>query len=151
MWAYVWEYNLVLLQCFVCVLEFQRGVLVVVRIVFHLCVSTAHKEAKCLRSMFEYWSGLQFCRTSLSYSFVPCWHWIVCMLSIRMESVACEADLKLDAISFSRYSRGRLSRARPRMVLASLRVRSVGSLSGFDSRASVGQCPNWVRSRRVCA
>ena len=38
-------------------------VLVIVSIVSHLCVSAVHKEAKCLRNMFEYWRGLQFCRT----------------------------------------------------------------------------------------
>ena len=37
------------------------------------------------------------------------------------------------------------------MELASLELRSVGSLRGFDSRASVGQCSNWIRRRRVCA
>ncbi len=37
------------------------------------------------------------------------------------------------------------------MVLASLSIRSVGSLSGLDSRASVGQWPNWVSRRSVCA
>ena len=37
------------------------------------------------------------------------------------------------------------------MELVSLKMRSVGSLRGLDSRASVGQCPDWVRSRRICA
>jgi hypothetical protein len=70
---------------------------------------------------------------------------------MRMESVACEAARRLVVISFSGHSRGRLSRARPWMVLASLRVLSVGSLRRYDSRASVGQWPNGVRSRSVCA
>jgi hypothetical protein len=59
-------------------------------------------------------------------------------MSMRMEYVACEAARRLVAISFWRYSGGRLSRARPLMELASLKVRSVGSLRGFNSRASVG-------------
>ena len=37
------------------------------------------------------------------------------------------------------------------MELASRRVRSVGSLRELDSRSFVGQCPNRVRSRRMCA
>ena len=45
--------------------------LVIVSIVLYLCVPFAHKGAKCLRSVFNYWRGLQFCRTSLSYSLVP--------------------------------------------------------------------------------
>ena len=119
-------------------------VLVIVIIVLRFCVPVAHKGAKCLRKVFEYWRGLQFCRSSLSYSHVPCWHWIVRMHSVRMGSVACEAAQRLVEISFSIYSRGRLSRARPWMVLASLKALSVGSLSGFDSSASVGQWPSWV-------
>ena len=35
------------------------------------------------------------------------------------------------------------------MMLASLKIKSVRSLSGFDSKAFVGQWPNWVC--RVCA
>ena len=87
----------------------------------------------------------------MSYSLVPCWHWIVCLMSMRMEYVARGATRRLVAISFSRYSGGRFSRARPLIELASLKVRSVGSLSGLDSRASVGQWPSQVRSRRMCA
>jgi hypothetical protein len=37
------------------------------------------------------------------------------------------------------------------MVLATLKIRSAGSLSGFDSRASLGQWPNWVSSHCKCA
>jgi hypothetical protein len=70
---------------------------------------------------------------------------------MRMVSVACEAARRLVAISFSRCSAGRLSMARPWMVLASLKIQSVGSLSGFDSRASAGHWPNWFSSRSVCA
>jgi len=65
--------------------------------------------------------------------------------------MVCEATRRQIGISFSRYSGGKLSRARPRIELASLKILSVGSLRGLESRASVGQWPNWVRSRRVCA
>jgi hypothetical protein len=68
-----------------------------------------------------------------------------------MVSLACEAARRLVAILLSRRSGGRLSMARPWMVLASLRIRSVESLSEFGSRASAGQWPNWVSSRSVCA
>jgi hypothetical protein len=76
---------------------------------------------------------------NLSYSLVPCWIVIGCLLSMRMLSVACEAARRLVAISFSRCSGGSLSITRPCMALASLNIRSVESLSGFDSRTSVGQ------------
>ena len=82
--------------------------LVIVRSVLHLCVPVAHKGAKCLRSVFEYSSGLQFGLTSLSYSLVHCWLVIMFLLSIRMLSVACEAARRLVAISFSSCSGGRL-------------------------------------------
>ena len=89
------------------------GSFVVVRIVLHLWMPVAHRGAKCLSSVLEKWSYLQFCRTSLSYSFVPCGVVIVCLLSLRMVSVACEAARRPVAISFSMCSGGRLSIARP--------------------------------------
>lgn len=76
---------------------------------------------------------------------------IVCLVSFRIVSVASEAARSPAAISFSMWSGGRLSRARPGTVLASLSILSVGSLSGFDSMASVGQWPNWDSRRSVCA
>ena len=57
---------------------------------------------------------------------------------MRMVSKTCEAAKRLVAILFSRCSGDRLSMARPWMVLASLKIQSVGSLGEFDSRASVG-------------
>jgi hypothetical protein len=60
--------------------------------------------------------------------------------------MACEASRMDVAISCSFIRGGRLSRCRFFMVLARRSTRSVGSLSGLDSKASVGQWLNCVRS-----
>ena len=39
--------------------------------VFPLKVFSSHRGARCLRSLLEYFRGLQCCLTSLSYAVVP--------------------------------------------------------------------------------
>ena len=77
---------------------------------------------------------------------MPC---SVCLFSIRVSSTARDAALKLSAMSLLWSSGGRLSSTSPRMLLARRSMRSVGSLSGLDSKASVGQWLNCVRMRMV--
>jgi hypothetical protein len=55
--------------------------------------------------------------------------------------VACDAAVRMFVISFSWDSGGRLCSSRPLMELSSRRMRSVGNFRGFDSKASVDQCP----------
>ncbi len=66
-------------------------------------------------------------------------------------SLACDAALSLFAIAFSWDSGCRIGNSRSFTNLANRRMRSVGSFRGFYSRASVGQCPYWVRRCSMCA
>ncbi len=74
--------------------------LLMVRMLLHLCMHVSHSGARCFRSVLEQFSGLQCCRTSLSYSFVPCWHWILRLLSSRVLYVAVDVALRMLAVSF---------------------------------------------------
>ncbi len=82
--------------------------------------------------------GWHCCRTNVSYSLVPMVHWMVCRFWWRMSSVVCEASRMDVAMALSLVRGGGLSRCRFVMVLARRSTRSVGSLSGLDSSASVG-------------
>ncbi len=59
-----------------------------------------------------------------------------------MLSTACDASLIVVEMAFSLVRGGRLSRCRFVMALAMRSIRSVGSFSGLDSSASVGQWLN---------
>ena len=63
--------------------------------------------------------------------------------------MACEASRMDVAMALSLIRGGRLSRRKFVMVLARRSTRSVGSLRGLDSSASVGQWLNCVRIRCV--
>ena len=95
--------------------------------------------------------GLHCCRTILSCSFVPICPCIEARLVWRMLSTSIETSLMLVVMSLSWWRGGRPSNSRPGMWLASLRMRSVGSLSGLDSSASHGQWLNCDRMRWACA
>ena len=82
--------------------------------------------------------GWQCCLTSVSYSLVPMVHWMVFRFWWRVSYVACEAKRMDVAMALSLMRGGRLSRRRFVMVLARRSTRSVGSLRGLDSSASVG-------------
>ena len=105
--------------------------------------------ARCLRRLSEYLMGLHCFRTSVPTYLVPIVPCSVCRFSIRVSSTACDDVLRLAAISLLWTSGGRLSSYRYLVVLARRSMRSVGSLSGLDSRASVGKWSNCVRMRRV--
>jgi hypothetical protein len=103
---------------------------------FHLCSPSSHRGAKRLRSFLEYSIGLHCYRIILSYSFV-----LICSCSEvhfpwRALSTALDAFWMLVVMSLSWWSGGRRSYYIPGMLLASLRMRSVGSLRGLDSSAS---------------
>ena len=66
----------------------------------------------------------------------------VVRLSWRVLSKALDGSRMLVATSFSWWSDGKRSNSSPGMVLASLSMRSVGSLRGLDSSASCGQSLN---------
>ena len=68
---------------------------------------------------------------------VPISHWSVCLFLNRASLTTGDAARRLAVFSFSWSSGGRISSYSPLMVLARRRVRSVGSLSGLDSKASI--------------
>ncbi len=109
----------------------------------------SHSGARCLRILLEKWMDLHCCLISVSYSFVPMVHWMVCRFLRRVSSVACEAIRMVVAMALSQVRGGRLSRCRFVIVLAMRSTLSVGSLSRLDSSASVGEWLNCVRSRCV--
>ena len=83
--------------------------------------------------------GLHCCRIILSCSFVPFCPCMEVRLVLRVSSTSVEASLMLVVISFSMRRDGSPSNCSPGMLLASRRMRSVGSLRGLDSSASCGQ------------
>ena len=91
--------------------------------------------------------GLHCCRTILSCSFVSICPYIETRLAWRVLSTSIEASLMLVVMSLSWWTCIRQSYYSPGMWLASLRMRSVGSLRGLDSSASRDQCLNCDRSR----
>ena len=93
--------------------------------------------------------GLHCFRTSVPTYLVPIVPCSVCRFSIRASSTACDIARRLAAIALLWSSGGRLSSYRSLTVLARRSMRSVGSLSGLDSRASVSPWLNCVRTRRV--
>jgi hypothetical protein len=60
---------------------------------------------------------------------------------------ALDASRMLVAMALSWCRDGRRSNSSPGMLLASLRMRKVGSLSGLDSSASYGKWLNWDSRR----
>ena len=86
--------------------------------------------------------GWRCCLLCVSYSLVPIEQVMLCLFWWRVSSVACEASLMVVEMAFSLVSGGRLSRCRLVMVLARRSTLSVGSFSGLDSSASVGQWLN---------
>jgi hypothetical protein len=96
--------------------------------------------------MFEqflwYCIGSHCCRVILSYSFLPIWPCIIVRLSWRVLSTAFDDSRMLVAISLSCRRDGNLSNSSLGMALASLSMRSMGSLRGLDSSASCGQWLN---------
>ena len=92
--------------------------------------------------------GLHYCcRAILSSSFVPICPCIEARLVWRNLSTSIEAFLMLVVMSLSWWRGARPSNSSPGMWLASLRMRSVGSLSDLDSSASHGQWLNCDRRR----
>ena len=91
--------------------------------------------------------GLHCCRIILSSSFEPSCPCMEARLVCRILSTSVEASLMLVAISFSRRRGGRPSNSSPGMLLASRKMRSLGSLRGLDSNASNGQWLYCDRSR----
>ncbi len=97
-----------------------------------LCSPCSHSGARCLSNFLEYCTGLHCCRAILSCSFVPNWPCSVVRLSWRVLSTAFDDSLMLVATSFSLWRDGNRSDSSPGMALASLSMRSVGSLRGLD-------------------
>ena len=120
-----------------------------VKRLFHVWMPVSYIGARCLRRLFEYLMGLHCCRTRVLYSLVPIVHRIVYRLSLRVSSTACETVLMLTTISLWTWSGGIFSSSRLFILLARRSMRSVGSFSRLDSRASIGQWLNWVRMRCV--
>ena len=120
-----------------------------VSILRHSVTPVSHSGARCLRSLLEKWMGLHCCLISVSYSFVPMVHWMVCLFLWRVSSVACDAIRMVVAMALSHVRDGRLSRCRFVIVLAMRITLSVGNLCGLDSSASVGHWLNCFRIRRV--
>ena len=71
---------------------------------------------------------------------------ILCLFCWRMSSTARDASRMVVEIALCLVRGGKLSSWRLVMALAMRSTRSVGSFSGLDSSASVGQWLNWVRS-----
>ena len=109
---------------------------------FHSVTPVSHSGARCLSSLLEKWMGWHCCRTIVSYSLVPMVHLMLCLFWWRVSSMACEARLIVVEMALSLVRGGRLSKCRFVMVLAMRSTRSVGSFSGLDSSASVGQWLN---------
>ena len=86
--------------------------------------------------------GWHCCLLWVSYSLVPIEQVMLSLFWWRASSVACEASLIVVEMAFSLVSGGRLSNCRFVMLLARRSTRSVGSFSGLDSSASVGQWLN---------
>ena len=107
----------------------------------------SHSGARCLRILLAYCMGLHCWRISLSCSFEPSCPWSEVRLCWRILSKSSEASLMLVVIWLSWWRDGRPSNSNPGMLLASLRIRSVGSLSWFVSSASHGQWLNCVMRR----
>ncbi len=79
------------------------------------------------------------CLISVSYCLVQL---MLCRFWWRVSSMACEASLMVVEMALSLEGGGRLSKCRFVMALARRSTRSVGSFSGLDSSASVGQWLN---------
>ena len=89
--------------------------------------------------------GFHCCRIIFSCSFVPICPCIETRLAWRLLSTSADASLMLVVMSLSWWRGGRQSYSSPGMWLASLRMRSVGSLMVLDSIASRGQWLNCDR------
>jgi hypothetical protein len=114
----------------------------IVRRLFHSCSPYSHRGTRCLSSFSEYCNGLYCCRTILSYSFAPSCPCSEGRFSWRPLSTALDAYRTLVAMALSWCRDSRRSNSSPDMLLASLRMRRVGSLRGLDSSASCGQWLN---------
>ena len=86
--------------------------------------------------------GWHCCLISVSYSLVPMEQLMLCRFLWWMSSMACDASLMVVEMALSLVRGGRLSKCRFVMVLVRRSTRSVGSFSGLDSSASVGQWLN---------
>jgi hypothetical protein len=100
-----------------------------VRILFQLCSPSSHRGAMCLNSFLWYCIGLYCCRTILSCSFVAICPCSVVRFAWRALSTVLDASRMLMVTSLSWWSGGMRSYSSPGMLLACLRMRSVGSLS----------------------
>ncbi len=123
---------------------------IVIRL-FQLFRPSSHRGARCLSILLEYCNGLHCFRTILSCSFVPTCPLIETRLAWRVLSTSVDASLMLVVMALSWRRGGRPSNYSHGMRLASLRMRSVGSFSGLDSSASLGQWLNCVRRRWIWA
>jgi hypothetical protein len=108
----------------------------IVRSLFYLCSPSSYRGATCFRSFLEYCIGLHYCRIIFTYSFVPFCPYSEVRFSWRALSTALDALWMLVVMSLSWWSGDKRSYSSPGMLLASLRMRSVGSLRGLDSSAS---------------
>ena len=86
--------------------------------------------------------GWHSCRTILSCSFVPICPCIETRLAWHVLSTSVDASLMLLVMALLWRRGGRPSYSSPGIWLASLRMRSEGSLSGLDSSASRGEWLN---------
>ncbi len=86
--------------------------------------------------------GWHCCLISVSYYLVPIEQLMLCRFWWRVSSMACEASLMVVEMALSLVRDGRLSKCRFVMALARRSTRSVGSFSGLDYSASVGQWLN---------
>ena len=118
---------------------------------FQLLCPNSHRGAKCLSIFLEYCMGLHCCRIILSCSLVPICPCIEARLAWRVLATAVEAFRMLVVMSLSWWRGCRQSYSSLGIWLASLRMRSVGSLSGLDSIASRGQWLNCDRRRWIWA
>ena len=91
--------------------------------------------------------GLHCCRAILSCSFVPICPCIETRLAWRVLSTSVDASLMLVVMALPWRRGDRPSYSSLDMWFASLRMRSVWSLSGLDSSASRGQWLNRDRRR----
>jgi hypothetical protein len=106
---------------------------------FQLFRPSSHRGAKCLSILSEYCMGLHCCWTILSCSFVPIRHSTEVRFAWRVMSTSFDASRMLVVMSLFWWRGGRRSNSSPGMWLASLKMRSVGSLREYDSSASRGQ------------
>ena len=83
----------------------------------------------------------------MSCSFVPSCPCIEARFAWRVMSTSIDASRMLVVMSFSWWRCGRRLYSSPGLWLASLSMRSIGSLRGLDSSASRGQWSNWDRRR----